>query len=106
MTFVPIGERGVAESMKASRQSRGFVMRHADLTARELDTLAWKFLGSEFTGRIYASWPLDRRVEAYLLHHGLMGLANDGSSYNALLERVMANIGRALRRGLLAPPHT
>jgi len=76
-------------------------MRYADLTVQELDTLAWRFLGSEFTGRIYASWPLDRRVEAYLLH--LMGVANDGSIYNALLERVMANIGRALRRGLLAP---
>jgi hypothetical protein len=75
-----------------------------DLTRREFDAIAWEFLGSEFTGRIYANWPIDRRIDAYLLHHGLTDIFNDGSGYNALLERVMANIGPALHNGVLAPP--
>jgi hypothetical protein len=73
-------------------------------TERDLDTIAWKFLGSEFTGQIYANWAIDRRVDAYLAHHGLMDVVNDGAAYEALLERVMANIGAALRRGVLPPP--
>ena len=48
---------------------------------------------------------MDRRVDAYLLHHGLSDIVNDGSAYHALLERIMANIGAALRKGLLAPPN-
>jgi hypothetical protein len=43
----------------------------------------------------------DRRVNAYLMHHRLMHVANDGAACDALLHRVMANIGRALRRGVL-----
>jgi len=77
----------------------GVKMSHEDF-----DAIAWKFLGSEFTGAIYADWPIDRRVDAYLLHHGMVHIANDGSAYTALLERIMANIGPALRRGVLAPP--
>ena len=77
-----------------------------ELTRRELDAIAWRFLGSEFTGQIYADWPIDRRIDAYLLHHGPTELLNDGSAYNALLERVMANIGRALREGVLPRPNT
>jgi len=73
-----------------------------DLTRNELDRIAWKFLGSQFTGRSYADWPIDRRVDAYLLHHGLINLMNDGTVYNALLESVMSNIGPALRKGHLA----
>jgi hypothetical protein len=76
-----------------------------DLTANELDRIAWKFLGSKFTGRIYADWPIDRRVDAYLLHHGLINVMNDGTVYDALLERVMANIGPALRKGVIAQQH-
>ena len=70
---------------------------------QELDAIAWKFLGSEFTGQTYADWPIDRRIDAYLQHHGLTHIANDGSFCKALLERVMANIGPALRNGVLAP---
>lgn len=70
----------------------------------ELDTIAWEFLGSEFTGPIYADWPLDRRIESYLLHAGLIDIANDGSTYSALLEHIMANIGPARRDGLLGSP--
>ena len=46
-------------------------------------------LRSEFTGQIYADRPIDRRIDAYLLHHGLTELLNDGSAYDALLECVM-----------------
>jgi uncharacterized protein YqjF (DUF2071 family) len=75
-----------------------------DMSQRGLDALAWKFLSSEFTGPIYLDWPIDRRVEAYLLHHGMMDIVNDGTAYAALLDRIMANIGPALRRGMLTPP--
>ena len=76
-----------------------------EITKQALDAIAWRFLGSEFTGQIYAYWPIDRRVDAYLLHHGLIDIVHDGAAYSALLERVMANIRPALRNGLLAPPH-
>ena len=75
-----------------------------ELTRREFDAIAWDFLRSEFTGQIYADWPIDRRIDAYLQHHGPADIVNDGSAFNALLERVMANIGPALRNGVLAPP--
>ena len=76
-----------------------------EMTRGQLDTIAWKFLRSEFTEQIYADWPIDRRIEAYLLHHGPNQVLTDGSAYNALLERVMANIGPALRNGVLPPPN-
>lgn len=72
-----------------------------EMTATNLDTVAWRFLRSEFTSQIYADWPLDRRIDAYLLHYGPSDLLNNGSAYNALLERVMANIGRAVRNGVV-----
>jgi hypothetical protein len=77
---------------------------HVTATERELDAIAWKFLGSEFTEPNYASWTIERRVDAYLTHHGLMDVVNDGAAYDALLERVMANVGAALRQGVLPPP--
>jgi hypothetical protein len=77
---------------------------HLALTKRTLDTIAWSFLGSEFTRQIYANWPIDRRVDAYLRRQGLIDIVNDGGAYDALLERVMANISRALRDGLLSAP--
>ena len=76
-----------------------------ELTKRKLDAIAWKFLGSEFTGQIYADWPIDRRVDAYLRHHGLIDIVNARGAHNALLERVMANISRARRDGLLPAVH-
>jgi uncharacterized protein YqjF (DUF2071 family) len=74
---------------------------HTDVTREQLETIAWQFLRSEFTGQTYADWPIDRRIDAFLLHHGQTELLNDGSAYDALVERVMANIGAALRAGVL-----
>ena len=45
---------------------------HVELSKRKLDAIAWKFLGSEFTGKIYADWPIDRRVYAFLRRDGLI----------------------------------
>ena len=73
-----------------------------ELTTSQLDDIAWDFLGSEFAEHIYADWPMDRRVDAFLRHEGRDDLVNDGAAYDALLQRVMANIGRALRQGRLA----
>ncbi|KMO71310.1 hypothetical protein [Mycolicibacterium chlorophenolicum] len=77
---------------------------HGELATGRLHAIAWKFLGSEFAGPIYANWPIDRRVEACLLHNGFKDVVNDGGACNAVLQCVMANIGRALRDGRLSPP--
>ena len=74
-------------------------------TPQQLEAIAWDFLGSEFTDEIYAIWPLDRRVDAYLHRLGRDDLINDGAANDALLQRVMANIRGALRTGILAGPH-
>jgi hypothetical protein len=73
-----------------------------DLLDRELDAIAWEFLRSDFTGPAYRSWSLDRRLDVYLVRRGLSAVADDGGIVAALLERVMANVGRALRNGVLS----
>jgi hypothetical protein len=78
---------------------------HVELSTSHLDAIAWDFLGSEFAEQIYADWPMDRRLDAFLRHHDQDDLVNDGAAYNALLQRVMANIGRARRLGHLASPN-
>ena len=75
-----------------------------ELPTQELDALALEFLGSEFTTQFHIDWPIERCVDAYLMHHGLTEMVNDGAASNALLERVMVNIGPAIRKGLLTPP--
>lgn len=67
----------------------------------DLEDLAWQFLASEFAGDIYLDWSIDRRLDAFLRRRGYRGLHDDGSAYNALLDRVMANIAAAARAGLL-----
>lgn len=73
---------------------------------RELDSIAWEFLCSPFTGRNYWDWSLERRLDAYLRHHDLERVLNDGAAYAIVVDRVMANLGRARRDGVLAPPHS
>ncbi|MGY4710913.1 hypothetical protein ACXDF8_15350 [Mycolicibacterium sp. CBM1] len=72
---------------------------------RELDTIAWQFLCSQYTERIYWDWPLERRLDAYLRHRNRQDILNDGAAYATVLDQVMANMGRARRDGVLAPPN-
>lgn len=69
--------------------------------AQDIDTVAWQFLCSAYTRRDYWDWPLERRVDAYLRHLNRDDLLNDGGAYTALIDRVMANIARARRDGML-----
>ena len=73
--------------------------------AEEIDHLAWQFLCSPFTDRDYWDWPLESRLDAYLRHDQRRDILNNGAAYSALVERVMANIPRARRDGVLQPPH-
>jgi hypothetical protein len=66
------------------------------------DERAFAFLASEFAGDIYVGWPIERRLEAYLRHQGLSKIADAGEPFEALLDRVMANFGRAPSKGVLA----
>lgn len=67
----------------------------------ELDTIAWQFLCSPYTGRHYWDWPLDRRIDAYLRRLSRTDILRDGGAYDTLMGRVMANIARARRDGML-----
>lgn len=71
----------------------------------ELDAIAWEFLGSPYAGRNYWDWPLERRLDAYLRHQDREDILNSGADYGTVLDRVMANLGRARRDGVLSPPH-
>jgi hypothetical protein len=74
------------------------------LSPLELQRIAWQFLGSEFAGENYRDWSIDRRLDAYLLHHRLMRVVEDTTAYNALMDLVMSSVGAALRSGLLESP--
>lgn len=76
----------------------------AERTSENLDAVARRFLRSEFASQIYSDWPIDRRIEAYLRHYEASAFLTDGYSYNLLLEHVMANIGPAVRDGVLPAP--
>jgi hypothetical protein len=69
--------------------------------AAEIDAIAWQFLASPYTRREYWDWSLERRIDAYLRHLGRSDILNDGSAYTAMVDRVMANIARARRDGVL-----
>lgn len=76
-------------------------VRPCGLSEADLDVIAWGFLRSQFTSLIYANWPIERRVDAYLAHHDMGRLLNNGDALAAVLQRVLANIGVALRNGIL-----
>ncbi|WP_174522716.1 hypothetical protein [Mycobacterium lehmannii] len=67
----------------------------------DLDTIAWEFLGSEFTGLTYADWPIERRVNAFLAHRGMTDLRDNGDACVAVMQHLLANVGAALRDGTL-----
>lgn len=58
-----------------------------------VDELAFAFLHSPYAGKTYVDWPLDRRLEGFLRHRGLLRLLDDGDAYGLILNRVMAYIG-------------
>lgn len=69
------------------------------LTDSDLDALAVQFLNSPYADRNkYSEWPLDRRIEGFLLRRGLVRLAEDGDAYGLILDHVMAYLGAARRR--------
>lgn len=67
----------------------------------ELDAIAWRFLGSVYASRNFTEWPIDRRLDAYLRREELRSVADDGTAFPALLDRVMANISSAQESGTL-----
>lgn len=69
----------------------------------EHNQLSWEFLVSEFAGDNYMIWPIKRRLDAYLRHHELMDVLKSVGAYARVLDCVMANIGPAMRRGILRP---
>ena len=79
-------------------------MAKAD-TAEEIAGIAWQFLCSRFTGREYWDWPLERRIDAFLRELERLDIIKNGGIHRALTERVMANLARARRDGVLDRSH-
>ena len=104
MTLVSIARSGTTVTIGGvTREIEGATMGPVtDRRRVELDELALKFLGSEFAKDIYADWPLDRRLDAFLRHHVSSGIVNEATDYSGLLDRVMTNIGAAHRGGILS----
>lgn len=69
----------------------------AEPTRADLDAVAWRFLRSEYASPTYSDWPLDRRLDSFLRREGDTEICMDGGTYSLLLDRVMANIGAAVR---------
>ncbi len=67
------------------------------VTDSDVDALAWQFMNSAYANDAYADWPLDRRLDGFLLHRGLVRLAEDGDAYELILDRVMAFIAARAR---------
>jgi hypothetical protein len=64
---------------------------HVD-TDTDVDTLVSEFLTSDYVSDEYLNWQLDRRIERFLQHRGLGQLADDGDSFNFILDRVMSHV--------------
>jgi hypothetical protein len=67
----------------------------------DVDTLAWEFLGSDYVSGEYLNWQLDRRIESFLQHRGLGHLADDGDTFNVILDSVMSHVSH---RSAAPPP--
>lgn len=63
-----------------------------ELADPEFDVMAREFLGSPYAGDRFIGWPIDQRLDAYLRRRGLTGIADDGTAFVSLLDKVMANI--------------
>lgn len=62
------------------------------MTDADVDALAWQFLNSDYADDVYADWPLDRRLDAFLRRRELGRLVEDGDAYDIVLDRVMAHM--------------
>lgn len=58
----------------------------------ECETVARRFLDSEFAGDHYINWSIERRIDGYLRHHGMTHVFNDGDACDAVLQHVLAAI--------------
>lgn len=73
--------------------------------AEEVDGMAWNFLCSSFSRLESCNWPLEGRIDAFLRHLRRLDILNNGTAYEVLIDRVMANFARARRDGVLDPLH-
>lgn len=69
-----------------------------ELSDREADVLALRFLHSEYAGDEYAGWPLHRRLDGFLRRRGEGRLADSGDVCNSIVDRIMTHISAALRQ--------
>ena len=76
-------------------------MKKAVAAISDIDAVAWQFLCSPYTDRLYWDWPLERRIDSFLRHLDRGDILNDGAAYSSLIERVMENFPRARRDGKL-----
>ncbi|WP_197501434.1 hypothetical protein [Mycobacterium sp. 852002-51057_SCH5723018] len=67
------------------------------MTESDVDALAHEFLRSSYLGPTYAGWSPDRRLDTFLRRRGLSRVADDGDLSNAVLDRIMVNVGVAPR---------
>ena len=65
------------------------------LTDSDVDSLASEFLQSRYVDPIYADWSPDRRLDTFLRRRGLPRVADDGDLSEIVLDRIMAQVGRA-----------
>ena len=56
--------------------SRWAPVGHIPRTDDTMDTVAWRFLASEFAGRNFRNWPIDRRLD------GIVKLSEVGAVAN------------------------
>ncbi|HTX93947.1 MAG TPA: hypothetical protein VME67_03370 [Mycobacterium sp.] len=62
-------------------------------TDAAVDALAVQFLHPPYAGDTYADWSLDRCLDGFLRHRGLLRLLEAGDAYGLILGRVMSYIG-------------
>ncbi len=63
----------------------------------DLNAIALEFLDSPYAGDRFTGWPIDGRLVAYLRRRGLTAIADDGTVFHSLLDKVMTSIALARR---------
>jgi hypothetical protein len=86
--------------MTTARLKRAAVIPVTAREATDFNELSWTFLNSEFAREPYEFLSIEHRLDAFLRHHGMHDLLNDGTAYDDLLDSVIANIATALRGGI------